>query len=261
MPGFKNTLVRTTGNPGMAALGTLHHARLIQMVVRQQPDYEGLNASSYNPYETAGGTAWKAKMGRHNKTAIKDLITKQSWDEFGSIGPDLRDRVLAAHNETHGLYTLNNYLYTQLNPMKACDGCKNTSADDFVKNRRKYSSDRSRPCEFPGYVNVLSGLHQQYALAARNGLLQQKSGTIWLEHKMPKERVMDTQLHSRRQGRACEEDEYRHRVSCDVDAGNYSPAPRVHGHAAGPEVWASERGFNLCVVRRQLPRRAPGWPR
>ena len=38
------------------------------------------------------------------------------------MGHRLRDKVLAAHQETHRHYTANNYLYTQLNPMKACDG-------------------------------------------------------------------------------------------------------------------------------------------
>jgi hypothetical protein len=45
MPGFKNTLVRTTGNLNMAALGLLHYARLIHMAVPQLPDFEGLNAN------------------------------------------------------------------------------------------------------------------------------------------------------------------------------------------------------------------------
>ena len=114
----------------MAALGKPHYARLIHMIVPQQPDFEGLNAKSYNPYETAGGTSWKDKMSRHSATAIKNVIIKQQcWDELGPIGPELRDKVIKAHEETHGLYTANNYLYTQLRPMKACDGCKNTSAD------------------------------------------------------------------------------------------------------------------------------------
>ena len=67
--------------------------------------------------------------------------------------------------------------------MKACDGgCKNISADGHVNNRQKYSSDRSKPCEFPSYSNVLSGWHQEYAKGSRNALLQQKSGTIWLSN-------------------------------------------------------------------------------
>jgi len=37
MPGFKNTLVRTTGNLNMAALGKQHYARLIHMIVPQLP--------------------------------------------------------------------------------------------------------------------------------------------------------------------------------------------------------------------------------
>ena len=82
MPGFKNTLVRTTGNLNMAALGKQHYARLIHMIVPQQPDFEGLNAKSYNPYKTAGGTSWKEKMSRHSGTAIKNVIVKQRWDEL-----------------------------------------------------------------------------------------------------------------------------------------------------------------------------------
>jgi hypothetical protein len=41
LPGLKNTLVRTTGNLNMAALGKLHYARLIHMIVPQLPDFEG----------------------------------------------------------------------------------------------------------------------------------------------------------------------------------------------------------------------------
>jgi hypothetical protein len=37
MPGMKNTLVRTTGNLNMAALGKQHYARLIHMIVPQLP--------------------------------------------------------------------------------------------------------------------------------------------------------------------------------------------------------------------------------
>ena len=61
MPGMKNTLVRTTGNLNMTALGKLHYARLIHMIVPQLPDFEGLNAKSYNPYETAGGTSGRIR--------------------------------------------------------------------------------------------------------------------------------------------------------------------------------------------------------
>jgi hypothetical protein len=144
------------------------------MVLPQLPDYEGLNAGTYDPYNTAGGRVRKEKMHRHNGGKIKDLIAKQRWDELGTIGPDLRDRVLAVHNETHMIYTLDNYLCTQLHPMKACGGCKNTSVADHVNNRRDYSSDRSKPREFPSCSNVLSGLHLEYAKGSRNGLLHSK---------------------------------------------------------------------------------------
>ena len=72
------------------------------MALPQVPDFEGLlNAGTYDPYNTAGGTAWKEKMNRHNGGKIKGLILKQIWGELGAIGPHLRDRVLAAHDETH----------------------------------------------------------------------------------------------------------------------------------------------------------------
>ena len=81
MPGFKNTLVRTTGNPNMIALGCEHDTRLRHMVLPQLPDYEGLNAGTYDPYNNAGGRVWKEKMHRHNGGKIKDLIanTAMGW--------------------------------------------------------------------------------------------------------------------------------------------------------------------------------------
>jgi hypothetical protein len=129
------------------------------MVLPKLLDLEGLNAGTYDPYETKGGSKWREKINRHNATAMIVFMRKQHWMEFGEMGPHLRDRVLGMHQETNRHYTNNNYRYTQLYPMKACDGCKNTSADDHVNNRRKYSSNISMPCEFPSNTNVLSGWH------------------------------------------------------------------------------------------------------
>jgi hypothetical protein len=60
MPGMKNTPVRTTGNRNMTALGKLHYARLIHMIVPQLPDFEGLKTPNLTthmrpPEEHHGG--------------------------------------------------------------------------------------------------------------------------------------------------------------------------------------------------------------
>jgi hypothetical protein len=125
-------------------------------------------------------------IGTTPQRYIIAFMRKHHWREFGEMGPHLRDRVLGMHQETNRYYTNNNYLYIQLYPMKACDGCKTTSADDHVNNRRKYSSNISLPCEFPSYANVLSGWHQEYAKGTQNGLLQRKVHTVWFEHKRPR---------------------------------------------------------------------------